>query len=151
MYKEEFGRFAWYYRANVKYGNKCAIIDICFRYKDHNNLKVPVVDNLIGRIYASVSKYPKLLNMNNWHEFENWKDYDFDEDPRDIFNTVCGTAHCLAGWAVHLAGEDGYALENKLGTELAASLIFMLSCGIIPDFYIKEYAARKWLEKYKDR
>ena len=36
----------------------------------------------------------------------------------------CGTTHCRAGWAVHLAGEQGYALEQFFNTELAAMLIY---------------------------
>ena len=44
------------------------------------------------------------LNMSDWH--------------------TCGTTHCRAGWAVHLAGEAGYALERFHGTALAAQLIY---------------------------
>lgn len=36
----------------------------------------------------------------------------------------CGTTHCRAGWAVHLAGEPGYALERFHGSALAAQLIY---------------------------
>jgi len=36
----------------------------------------------------------------------------------------CGTTHCRAGWAVHLAGEAGYALERYHNTALAAQLIY---------------------------
>ncbi|PRD42083.1 hypothetical protein C5748_18175 [Phyllobacterium phragmitis] len=37
---------------------------------------------------------------------------------------VCSTTHCRAGWAVHLAGEAGYALERHYGWCLAAQLIY---------------------------
>jgi len=31
------------------------------------------------------------------------------------WHNSCGTTHCRAGWAVHLAGEEGYALEKFYG------------------------------------
>ena len=37
---------------------------------------------------------------------------------------TCETAHCRAGWVVHLAGEKGYALEEYFNTCLAAQLIY---------------------------
>ena len=40
---------------------------------------------------------------------------------------TCGTTHCRAGWAIHLAGEDGYALERFYGEALAAQLIYKAS------------------------
>jgi hypothetical protein len=36
----------------------------------------------------------------------------------------CNTTHCRAGWAVHLAGEAGYALERFHGPLLAGQLIY---------------------------
>lgn len=47
------------------------------------------------------------LNMGSWHD--------------------CETTHCRAGWVVHLAGDEGYELENKLGTPVAAMLIYKQS------------------------
>ena len=38
---------------------------------------------------------PKSLYMRDWHH--------------------CKTSHCIAGWAIHLAGEEGYALERQIG------------------------------------
>ena len=37
---------------------------------------------------------------------------------------ACETTHCRAGWVVHLAGEAGYALEERFNWELAAMLIY---------------------------
>ena len=37
---------------------------------------------------------------------------------------ACRTTHCRAGWAVHLAGEEGYALERFYNWDLAARLIY---------------------------
>lgn len=51
----------------------------------------------------------------------------------------CATTHCWAGWAVHLAGPAGYALENEYGTDAAGALILLASSpelnGVVPDFY----------------
>ena len=45
---------------------------------------------------------------------------------------VCDTTHCRAGWAVHLAGEAGYALEERFGWELAAMKIYDASAPNLP-------------------
>jgi len=37
---------------------------------------------------------------------------------------TCETTHCRAGWVVHLAGEEGKALEDFHDTCLAAQLIY---------------------------
>ncbi len=46
---------------------------------------------------------PENFTMSDWH--------------------ACGTAHCIAGWAVHLKGEEGYALEKKVGPATAGALL----------------------------
>ena len=35
----------------------------------------------------------------------------------------CKTIHCTAGWIIHLAGKQGYALEEKFGWECATNMI----------------------------
>lgn len=67
---------------------------------------IPIIENIDAAIYAAASQ-PDALNMSDWH--------------------VCGTTHCRAGWAVHLAGEAGYALELFYDTALAAQLIYRAS------------------------
>ena len=50
----------------------------------------------------------------------------------------CGTTHCRAGWVVVLAGEEGKALEDRIGTAAAASLIYLASDPTLdkfPSFY----------------
>lgn len=64
---------------------------------------IPKIENINQRIYEAVSQ-PEALNMNDWH--------------------TCDTTHCRAGWAVHLAGDAGYALEQSHGSLLAAQLIY---------------------------
>src|SRR4029077_7313376 len=48
---------------------------------------------------------------------------------------VCETTHCRAGWAVHLTGEKGRALERKLGPAGAGAFIYWRSTGRVPNFY----------------
>jgi hypothetical protein len=89
--------------------------------------------HLSGAKYESVPRVPKLdakilkliesgegsLDMSQWHS--------------------CETTHCRAGWAVHLAGKDGYELERKLGSTAAAgALIYHRSTGRVPDFYASD-------------
>ena len=43
---------------------------------------------------------------------------------------TCETTHCRAGWAVHLAGERGKALEKASSTLFAAMQIYKASSPI---------------------
>ena len=43
---------------------------------------------------------------------------------------TCETTHCRAGWVVHLAGEEGKALEQKTNTAFAAMMIYKASSDI---------------------
>jgi hypothetical protein len=82
--------------------------------------EAPVVAGLNGKIDVS------SLNMPNWH-------------------SSCGTVHCRAAWAVHLAGEAGYELERRLGTSAAGALITIASCpslkGRVPDWHASNKGA----------
>jgi uncharacterized protein YjbI with pentapeptide repeats len=76
----------------------------------------PVVPNIHKAIYAAASAHG-ALDMRTWH--------------------TCETTHCRAGWAVTLAGSAGAALEEKVGTPSAATLIYLASdpqLNRIPDF-----------------
>jgi uncharacterized protein YjbI with pentapeptide repeats len=78
--------------------------------------EVPVIPNLDQRILDAIARPGCALDMGAWH--------------------ACETAHCRAGWAIHLAGEAGYALENKLGDSAAAGrAIYRASTGRAPHFY----------------
>ena len=78
--------------------------------------EVPVVPNLDQRILDAIAQPGASLDMGMWHSCEN--------------------AHCRAGWAIHLAGEAGYALEMQLGqSELAGRAIYLASTGRSPHFY----------------
>lgn len=83
---------------------------------------VPVVPKLASRILAIVESGEGALEMGQWH--------------------TCGTTHCLAGWAVHLAGDAGYALEAEFSNEeRAGSLIWFASTGSIPCFWVSNEEA----------
>lgn len=54
------------------------------------NLSHEFLQELKSKVALTILENPSKLFMQSWH---------------------CGTAHCLAGWAVHLAGGIGYAIE----------------------------------------
>jgi hypothetical protein len=57
---------------------------------------------------------------------------------------TCETTHCIAGWAVHLAGEEGKALEVKHDTHLAG--LSLLGHEAAAHFYDNNEAATAWLQ-----
>ena len=85
--------------------------------------RIPVVENLDRLIAAEA---PAALDMSQWH---------------------CGTKHCRAGWAVHLAGEAGYKLQARLGPFLAGRLIYLVSTGRRPDFFANDEEALADIER----
>lgn len=82
---------------------------------------VPAVPGLDALIAAAVGDGAGL-DMTHWH--------------------TCATVHCRGGWAIHFAGEAGRDLELRLGTNVAAGLIYAASRpGRVPDFYASAAAA----------
>ena len=76
---------------------------------------VPVVPGLDRKVLDSVQDGAHL-EMSSWH--------------------TCESTHCRGGWAIHHAGEAGYALERKLGNPLhAARAIYLASTGRTPFFF----------------
>jgi uncharacterized protein YjbI with pentapeptide repeats len=67
---------------------------------------IPVVENIDAKILAAIEA-GGTLNMGSWH--------------------TCETTHCRAGWAIHLAGEAGYALEKRFGPQHAGAMIYRAS------------------------
>ena len=86
----------------------------------------PVVPHIDNAILAAIEA-GGTLDMADWHANDN----------------PCGTTHCRAGWAVHLAGEAGYKLEQQLGPNAAGALIYAASRPgqPVPDFYAPNKAA----------
>ena len=77
---------------------------------------VPVVKDLEKKILKQIESNPACFDMDSWH-------------------SECGTVHCLAGWTIALAGEEGKKLELDLHTSTAGTLIYQKSEGFVPDFY----------------
>jgi hypothetical protein len=73
--------------------------------------EVPVVEDLDRKILETIK-----LDMGSWHG-------------------PCGTTHCRAGGAIHLAGKAGYELEAKYGPERAGAMIYRASTGRVPHFH----------------
>jgi hypothetical protein len=67
---------------------------------------------------------PESLDMSTWH--------------------ACETTHCLAGWAVHLSGSAGYALESITSTSVAGAMLMPSAAHL---FYSTGAEAKKWLEE----
>ena len=64
----------------------------------------PSIEGIHKKVFEAASA-ENALNMGDWH--------------------TCDTTHCRAGWVVHLAGNEGYALEKFFSsTCLAAQLIY---------------------------
>lgn len=61
----------------------------------------------------------------------------------DDWHSSCGTAHCLAGWAIHQAGAWGAALENRLGSEIAG--LMLLGVEAHSHFFDPKDCVLSWL------
>ena len=83
------------------------------------------VDNIDYKIYEAIQNGKGELDMSSWHK------EDCDKD------NWCGTSHCRAGYAICLAGEEGFKLEKKYDAELAGRMIYAVSRPDeeLPDFF----------------
>jgi hypothetical protein len=81
---------------------------------------IPIIENIDKRILSACTSEGCKLDMSAWH--------------------TCKTTHCRAGWAIALAGNAGMALEAKLGSACAGSLIYAKSRPDkrIPNFYASD-------------
>jgi hypothetical protein len=96
---------------------------------DLSGADIPVVPHIDAAILASIEANKATgkngLEMGRWHgggcDETNW----------------CNTTHCRAGYAICLAGKDGFALEAKVGSAAAGALIYAKSRPNkpVPDFY----------------
>ncbi len=94
--------------------------DLAGAYLDGANLagavtikpdEIPVVPKIDAAILSAISA-GGILDMGSWH------------GPKGEW---CGTTHCRAGWAVHLAGEKGRDLEKRFGSRIAGAMIYRAS------------------------
>ena len=118
------------------------------------NIQVPVIPNLAQLILEQVEKKPERFDMGSWHGTVADADDDITDTPKPEDYEKCGTTHCVAGWAVVVAGKAGIELEKKLFTEEVASMLFEHSALGEPfeNFYgtsasaleeLRDYAARE--------
>jgi hypothetical protein len=94
------------------------------RYRERHP-EVPVVELLDAKILAAIESGKGRLEMSGWH----------GDNPRNADGEACGTTHCRAGWAIHLAGRAGYALEDRFDSAIAGRMIYLASTGRAPNFY----------------
>lgn len=89
---------------------------------------IPKIPNIDSAILAAVKHEGCALNMTDWH--------------------TCGATHCRGGWAIHLTGADGKVLEEVIGSNAAAALIYANSrpSGKVPDFFASTADAMADLE-----
>jgi hypothetical protein len=95
----------------------------CAKLRSADFTGVPVIKNIHRKVFAAASQ-DAALDMSVWH--------------------TCETTHCLAGWVTTLAGDAGQQLEELIGTDAAAMLIYMASdpdLGRLPDFYCDNASA----------
>jgi len=87
---------------------------------------LPVAADASERLQAvaRAALKPNALKMTAWHS--------------------CETTHCMAGWAVHLAGEPGRLLESALGTEVAG--LYLLGAEAHSHFFEGDEQAREFLQ-----
>jgi hypothetical protein len=82
------------------------------------------IPDLPRRVAEAVLKEGHALKMDLWH--------------------ACETSHCLAGWAVHLAGPAGYALESIVGTPTAGAMLMPSAAHL---FYASHDEGLAWLKE----
>lgn len=81
----------------------------------------------LGAISRLLEEHPERLNMDTWHG-------------------MCGTVHCLAGWAIHLAGrivpldQHEPVARHLLGDEAAAHFFA----------FGQEATVIRWLQQFRD-
>jgi hypothetical protein len=81
--------------------------------------EIPVIHNIDSAILAAIEPDRENFSMKHWHSTVDRDGYHYSDS--------CGTAHCRAGWAIVLAGEAGRALEGKVGSQTAGTLIYRKS------------------------
>jgi hypothetical protein len=88
---------------------------------------LPIASDALERLQAvaiAVFSRPEALYMEQWH--------------------TCETTHCLAGWAIHQAGELGRLLEASVGPHIAG--LQLLGVEAAEHFYDSNEDVLAWLE-----
>ena len=113
---------------------------------DELGLGVPVIKNLDASILDAVEA-GGVLDMGNWHGEEIGSDGLYIP----VRQQICGTTHCRAGWAIHLAGEAGIALQEAMGADSAGACIYLASTGSVPDFFASNKEAMEDMRRRAGR
>jgi hypothetical protein len=85
----------------------------------------PDAQQRLQAVARQVLAQPEHLQMTAWH-------------------SECGTAHCLAGWAIHQAGDLGRQLEADHGPAVAGLLL--LGTEASQHFFDDNATALQWLQ-----
>jgi len=104
-------------------------------YSGHDLSGVPAVPDIDRAILEAIDRGGRLC-MDHWHG-------DKDDFAATYEGRRCGTTHCRAGWAIRLAGQPGYDLEDRFDAGTAGALIYAASRpGVpVPDFYASDEQA----------
>ena len=78
---------------------------------------------LLAEVAAAALASNNSLDMSTWH--------------------TCETTHCIAGWAIQLAGKRGAALEKEYGSQFAG--LALLGAEAASHFFDTNEQARRWL------
>lgn len=60
----------------------------------------------------------------------------------------CNTTHCIAGWVIELAGQDGHDLYDGIGWSNASDMIMAASCpwlDQLPSYYSDDKTAMNFI------
>jgi hypothetical protein len=109
---------------------KDARLESARRYRERHP-EVPVVQNLDSKMLAAIEAKEIVLNMRGWH----------GQSAECALKEPCGTTHCRAGSAIHLAGAAGYALEEQYDAQTAGRMIYRASTGRSPHFFASDERA----------
>lgn len=105
-------------------------------YLDEMYLDIPVT---LSEVREVILSHRDRLNMRNWHVDEDW--HNGKAKPVD----ECGTAHCIAGWAHHLAAlRRPELLDEKVNVYLVGQLA--LGDEAAEHFFDSNDEALEWLE-----
>ena len=93
------------------------------------DLDLQVKEGLLLEVAKVALASDEALEMSEWH-------------------SSCGTAHCIAGWAVTLAGKEGEKLEGRFGTAIVG--LKLLGVEAYGHFHDGNKKGREYLQSILD-
>ena len=85
-----------------------------------------MIPDIDARLLGILERQEGSLKMSAWH--------------------TCKSTHCMAGWAVTLAGPKGKELEEQYGPHRAGHMIYTASIGQTPHFFANDERAMESLK-----